>query len=55
MVRSVHTFIQSEVMIHVVADTAGVGVSAGAISTQRKTNMHTVLNIFISDPFLQFL
>lgn len=29
----------------------GVGVPAGAISTQRQTNMHTVLNLFVSASF----
>lgn len=56
LVHGVQIFIQSEVMIHVVTGTDGVGLSAGAISTERKkTNMHTVMNIFISAPFLRFL
>lgn len=39
LVHGILIFIQSKVMIYVVAGTDGVGVSAGAISTERK-NKH---------------
>ena len=41
-------------MIHVVAGTDAVGLSAGAISTERKKQMHTVMNTFVSAHFFFF-